>query len=50
MFTLDGLESFWALLKRGYYGTYHRMSAKHLGRHVNEFAGRHNQRPKDTID
>ena len=36
------------MLKRGYYGTYHKMSEKHLGRYVNEFAGRHNQRPLDT--
>ena len=36
------------MLKRGYYGTYHHMSAKHLDRYVNEFAGRHNQRPLDT--
>ena len=40
----NGMESFWALMKRGYYGTYHRMSAKHLGRYVSEFEGRHNQR------
>ncbi len=46
----QGIESFWSMLKRGYYGTYHRMSPKHLDRYVTEFAGRHNQRPADTID
>ena len=46
----NGIESFWSMLKRGYYGTYHRMSPKHLDRYVSEFAGRHNQRPLDTID
>ena len=45
----NGIESFWALLKRGYIGTYHKMSRKHLQRYVNEFAGRHNLRPMDTI-
>ena len=34
----------------GYYGTYHQMSVKHLNRYVNEFSGRHNTRPLDTID
>jgi transposase-like protein len=38
----NGVESFWALLKRGYYGTYHIMSARHLPRYVDEFAARHN--------
>ena len=46
----NGIESFWALLKRGYHGTYHHMSERHLGRYVGEFAGRHNGRPADTID
>ena len=46
----NGIESFWSLLKRGYHGTYHRMDKEHLGRYVNEFSGRHNQREKDTLD
>ena len=46
--TTNGLESFWAMLKRGYMGTYHRMSPAHLQRYVDEFAGRRNQRRLDT--
>ena len=46
----NGIESFWSMLKRGYYGTYHRMSPKHLDRNVHEFSGRHNARPLDTAE
>ena len=46
----NGLESFWSMLKRGYNGTFHHISPKHLHRYVDEFSGRHNERPMDTID
>ncbi len=46
----NGMESFWASLKRGFEGTYHHMSEKHLGRYVTEFEGRHNSRPLDTAE
>ena len=46
----NGMESFWAMLKRGYHGTFHHVSFKHLHRYVTEFAGRHNIRDKDTLD
>ena len=46
----NGMESFWSMLKRGYQGVYHHMSAKHLHRYVAEFSGRHNIRARDTID
>ena len=46
----NGIESFWAALKRGYLGTFHHFSEKHMNRYIDEFAGRHNDRPLDTID
>ena len=44
----NGIESFWALFKRGYHGTYHHMSGQHLWRYLTEFGGRHNVRNADT--
>lgn len=38
----NGIESFWALLKRGYIGTHHWWSMKHLHRYVAEYVYRHN--------
>lgn len=38
----NGIESFWASLKRGYHGVYHHMAPDHLHRCINEFAGRYN--------
>jgi len=44
------IESFWSMLKRAHKGIFHKMSAKHLQRYVNEFSGRHNLRQHDTQD
>ena len=47
---IDGMESFWAILKRAHKGTFHKISKKHLDRYVTEFSSRHNDREADTID
>jgi hypothetical protein len=39
----NGIESVWAVLKRGLHGVYHHVTAKHLGRYVDEFAFRLNE-------
>jgi len=36
------VASFWALLKRGYVGTFHHFTWKHLHRYLNEFTARYN--------
>jgi transposase-like protein len=50
MVTTNGIESFWALLKRGYIGTFHIMSEKHLFRYCREFAFRHNSGPGNGLE
>ncbi|MDI1295275.1 MAG: IS1595 family transposase [bacterium] len=42
--TVNGLEGFWAQLKRGINGTHIRVSAKHLPKYLGEFEYRHNMR------
>ena len=46
----QGIESFWAMLKRAHKGTFHKMPPKHLNRYISEFTARHNLREADTID
>ena len=46
----NGIESFWSMLKRAHKGVYHKISAKHLQRYLDEFSGRHGIREQDTLD
>jgi transposase-like protein len=39
----NGIESVWAVLKRGLHGVYHHASPKHLHRYIDEFAFRLNE-------
>lgn len=41
----QGVESFWALLKRGYHGVFHDFLQKHLPRYLAEFSHRWNMLP-----
>ena len=40
----NGVEGFWATVKRSHKGTYHSWSEKHLHRYLKELAGRFNTR------
>ena len=40
----QGIESYWAIIKRGLYGTFHHVDAGYLGCYLNEFDFRYNRR------
>ena len=48
----NGIESVWAVLKRGHYGIYHSISPEHLPKYVDEFVYRLNEGGErfNTID
>ena len=48
--SINGMESFWSMLKRAHMGTFHKLSPKHLQRYVVEFSGKHNIRDLDTLE
>lgn len=42
------IESFWAIVKRGIIGQFHKVSAKHLDKYLDEFCYRYNARNSDA--
>ena len=43
------IEGFWALLKRGITGQYHKVSIKHLSKYIDEFCYRYNNRDNTEL-
>lgn len=45
----NNIESYWALLKRGLMGQYHRLSRRYLPRYLDEFSYRYNNRKVSNV-
>ena len=45
----NGIESFWAIVKRSYKGTFHSWSIKHMQRYLNELAAYQNRKHLSTM-
>lgn len=46
----NGIESFWAIIKRGYKGVYHKWSNKHLPKYIKEYVIRFNMRDISALE
>jgi hypothetical protein len=45
----NGIENFWSILKRGWVGTYHHWSMKHMQKYMNEFCFRYGNRNNPAV-
>lgn len=46
----QGIESFWAIVKRGHKGVYHSMAQKNVHRYVSEYVGRYNAKGQGHME